>query len=73
MSRELTDAPFDSRARTVAALAAYKHQLSNDLQQIEKDQDAAKSSIKRRLVQLDVAWIETADPPDPSGREERKP
>ena len=53
--------------------AAYKETLTNELKQIEMDQDAARGSIQRRLVQLDVAWIETADPPDPSGREEKKP
>jgi tetratricopeptide (TPR) repeat protein len=53
--------------------AAYKETLISELKQIEKDQDAARASIKRRLVQLDVEWIETAAPPDPSGRQEKKP
>jgi hypothetical protein len=64
---------LDSQRGDRAALTAYQAQLTNEVKQMETHQRTAETAIKRRLLQLDVAWVEAPEPPDASGTEEQEP
>jgi len=53
---------IDSRQGDTQVLNAEKATLSNDLKRYETDETNTQAQIKKRLVSIDVPWVETAAP-----------
>jgi len=54
---------IDSHAGDADALNAQKATLSNDLKRYDADEASTQAQIKKRLVAIDVPWVETPAPP----------
>jgi len=54
---------IDSHAGDPAVLNAQKATLSNDLKRYDTDEANTQAQIKKRLVSIDVPWVETPAPP----------
>jgi len=54
---------IDSKQGDPATLEIRKNQYKTDIQNLGQDQQRAEDAIKKRLVKLDMPWIETPAPP----------
>jgi tetratricopeptide (TPR) repeat protein len=54
---------IDSKQGDQATLEIRKNQFKTDIQNLRQDQQNAEDAIKKRLVKLDMPWIENPAPP----------
>jgi tetratricopeptide (TPR) repeat protein len=55
---------IDSKQGDPAALEIRKNQFKTDIQNLRQDQQIAEDAIKKRLVKLDMPWIENPASPE---------
>jgi hypothetical protein len=63
---------IDSKQGDPGILKIEQSQLTNDLQNIQHNQQTAENAIKKQLVKLDMPWIEQPETPD-KGAKEKQP
>jgi tetratricopeptide (TPR) repeat protein len=62
---------IDSKQGDPGILKIEQSQLTNDLQNIQHNQQTAENAIKKQLVKLDMPWIEQPETPDKGAKEQQ--